>query len=65
MEQYSPTIGMGAGLESRRCAEHGFSFLPGLWQLLFSSVRIGPDGELLDWDLDLVFGGDFGSRKIQ
>jgi hypothetical protein len=53
-------------MESRRCAEHGLSFLPGFWGMLFSA---GAGGEMMvgwDWDLHLasVIGIQMGSPDM-
>jgi hypothetical protein len=38
----------GIGMESRRCAEHGLSFLPEFWTMICS---VGAAGDLtLTWD---------------
>jgi hypothetical protein len=53
-------------MESRRCAEHGLSFLPGFWAMIFSAGAAG--GELsLMWDADLasVLGIQMGSPGMQ
>jgi len=61
----------GIGMESRRCAEHGLSFLPSFWAMLFAA---GAGGDLnLTWVLDSdsdsgsasVLGSQMGSPEMQ
>jgi hypothetical protein len=61
----------GIGMESRRCAEHGLSFLPSFWAMLFAA---GAGGDLnLTWVLDSdsdsgsasVSGSQMGSPEMQ
>jgi hypothetical protein len=61
-----PTSIREVGVESRRCAEHGLSFLPGFWAMLFS---VDASGELtLTWDCDLhlalMLGIQLGSPEV-
>jgi hypothetical protein len=58
-------------MESRRCAEHGLSFLPSFWAMLFAA---GAGGDLnLTWVLDSdsdsgsasVLGSQMGSPEMQ
>jgi hypothetical protein len=63
----------GTGMESRRCAEHGLSFLPSFWAMLFAAGA-GAGGDLnLTWVLDSdsdsgsasVSGSQMGSPEMQ
>lgn len=55
----------GVGMESRRCAEHGLSFLPAFWTMLFYAGAAGDLSLELELDLASVFGVQMGSLEFQ
>lgn len=52
-------------MESRRCAEHGLSFLPAFWGMLFEAGAGGDAALNWEWHLASVLGIQTGSSEMQ
>jgi hypothetical protein len=52
-------------MESRRCAEHGLSFLPTFWTMLFYASAEGDLSLELELNLASVLGVQIGSLEFQ
>jgi hypothetical protein len=44
----------GVDMQSQRCAEHGLSFLPDFWAMLFQTGGAEESTLILNWDLYLA-----------
>ena len=55
----------GVGMESRRCAEHGLSFLPTFWTMLFYAGAEGGLSLELELNLASILGVQMGSLEFQ